>query len=389
MGDGFQESGEDSPGEAQLLVSTLGGSWGRTELEERYEFFERAIFGAVQKADESNDSYLSRHDVNFEELIAKRTTQDEVRAYILLRRSKLSSDDRKRLVVESKGTLEYQQVSSGIRLLGSRFFTDLQGQGQKASHRNKVYDVNMVEEPPDELPGIYHAASGMPEEAEPDLDNDFMETMLAAGDSDAHVVQSFEEELESFFQDTDGMQEALVSYVEARARLLQKRKSRGFWPVAQGSSSGSSGSKGKGGRFGGKGGGKSKSRSSKDQLLLRISRSHCRNCGQKGHWKAERPQKSAPGNNNTAPRSDASASVAIPEDGELDEVLAEPPAESQSLEEACTACLDLTASTIRSRLTRLVANLQTLKVSPNRDVSTRRPFRKSSRTTREKQPEVP
>ena len=55
----------------KLLVSTLGGSWGRTELEERYEFFERAIFGTVQKADESNDSYLSRHDVNFEELIAK------------------------------------------------------------------------------------------------------------------------------------------------------------------------------------------------------------------------------------------------------------------------------------------------------------------------------
>ena len=204
-----------------------------------------------------------------------------MRAYILLRQSQLTSDDRKRIVVESKGSLEYQKVSSAIRLLGSRFFTDLQGQGQKASHRNKVYDVNVVEDAPEEQPGIFLANTTVPEDAEPDLDQELMETMLAADDSDAHVIQSFEDELESFFQDTDGMQEALVSYVEARARLLQKRKSRGFWPVAAGGASGSSGAKGKGGRFGGKGG-KSKSRSSKEQLLLRISRSHCRNCGPKG-----------------------------------------------------------------------------------------------------------
>ena len=41
-----------------LLVNTIGGSWGSTELEERYEFFEKALYGTVQKADESHDSYL-------------------------------------------------------------------------------------------------------------------------------------------------------------------------------------------------------------------------------------------------------------------------------------------------------------------------------------------
>ena len=68
----------------QLLVTRLGGSWGKTDLEERYEYFEKALYQTIQKLDESNDSYLARHDANFEELLAKSTTLEEVRAYVLL-----------------------------------------------------------------------------------------------------------------------------------------------------------------------------------------------------------------------------------------------------------------------------------------------------------------
>ena len=55
---------------------------------------------------------------------------------------------------------------------------------------------------------------------------------MASEDQDALQVQAFEElrreELENFFQDTPELQEALVSYIEARSRLLAKKKSRGF-----------------------------------------------------------------------------------------------------------------------------------------------------------------
>ena len=41
---------------AALLVSAIGGSKGATELEERYEYFEKAFYGTVQRQDESHDS---------------------------------------------------------------------------------------------------------------------------------------------------------------------------------------------------------------------------------------------------------------------------------------------------------------------------------------------
>ena len=70
-------------------------------------------------------------------------------------------------------------------------------------------------------------------------------------------------ELENFFQDTPELQEAPVGYMEARSRLLAKKKSRAF-------------------KSGGKGKGKHR-----EQLLARIARSTCRICGEKWHWKAE------------------------------------------------------------------------------------------------------
>ena len=68
---------------------------------------------------------------------------EEVRAYVLLRQSQLSAEDRKKIVVEMGGKLEYSKVVSAIRLLGSRFFADLQGQ---RTARTKTYDANVIEE---------------------------------------------------------------------------------------------------------------------------------------------------------------------------------------------------------------------------------------------------
>ena len=69
-----------------------------------------------QKPDETHDSYIARHDVHFEEMLSQGTTLDQIRACVLLRHLQLSSEDRKRIVVESGGKLEYAKVGPAIRL---------------------------------------------------------------------------------------------------------------------------------------------------------------------------------------------------------------------------------------------------------------------------------
>ena len=106
------------------IVEAIGGSWGSTELEERYEFFEKSLYGTVQRSDESHDSFLSRMEANFVELIARNTTLEEVQAYVLLRQSTLNADDKKRILLEHGGELKYGPVVKAFRLLGSRFFNE-------------------------------------------------------------------------------------------------------------------------------------------------------------------------------------------------------------------------------------------------------------------------
>ena len=82
------------------------------------------------------------------------------------------------------------------------------------------------------------------------------------------------------FQEVPDLHTAMTSYVEARSKLVEKRKHRGFWPIR--------GNQSKGGKSFGKG--FRKGQSGKINLLSRISRSNCRLCGERGHWKAECPQ---------------------------------------------------------------------------------------------------
>lgn len=59
------------------------------------------------------------------------------------------------------------------------------------------------------------------------------------------------------------------TYQDARRRLADRVRTRGFWPACKGS--------GKPGNKGGKGKGKGKS------LAQRVANSDCRYCGRKGH----------------------------------------------------------------------------------------------------------
>ena len=85
----------------EKIVEYLGGQWGKVALEKRFETVERALFQCTQKPDESNDSFLARADIMWSALLAKNLTLKEIQAYIVLRGSQLSGEDKKRVLVES------------------------------------------------------------------------------------------------------------------------------------------------------------------------------------------------------------------------------------------------------------------------------------------------
>ena len=222
----------------------------------------------------------------------------------------MSADDKKRILLEHEGELKYKPVVKSFRLLGSKFFSEFQT--GRSTQKTKVYEANVLEQSEDQEGGRSFE-SGPSERAfhtqvddfDPELDQEFLETLIAQEDADALTVSTFEGEFEEFLQDTPEMFEALTSYIEARSKLVEKKKSRGFWPI-----------KGKSKKGRGKGFGK-RSRD-RDALLLRISKSHCRHCGALGHWKAECPQA---GSNEKSQGSMPSASANVVLDERPQEVI--------------------------------------------------------------------
>ena len=273
----------------KALIKAIGGSWGATDFEERFEYFEKALYGITQKSDESNDSYVSRMEAVFTELLARGTSLEEVQAYVLLRQSTLSSEDKKRVLLENP-ELKYAPTVKALRLLGSRFFHEVQT--GKSTQKTKVYDTMLAEGNDDEGVGpIQQSALVMEDD---DISPEYLEAMLSQDDPDAVMVQAFETEFEDFVQETPSMQTALVSYLEARQRLQDKRRSRGFWPA--GHSKSNFKGKGKVGKSFSKGQGR-------QNLLAKIAKSRCRHCNQLGHWKAECPLREK---ENTGPPSTSS-----------------------------------------------------------------------------------
>ena len=222
----------------KLVVSTLGGTWGQSMTEHKYERFERAIYSTIQKSDETYSSYVARHEVQYEDMLNLGATLEEMRAYILLRNSGLDPDDKKRIIVEAQGNLEYKKIVSAIQLLGSRFFGEVQSGSSKAGVRTKNYDVNYVDTVDEEAHHVDHETS---QSAEPDEDQ-VIDVLLAEGDEDALTMQQFEEALIESLQGDSDIAACLNTYVEARRKLQDKARNRGFWNNGKGFS----GFKGKG-----------------------------------------------------------------------------------------------------------------------------------------------
>lgn len=108
------------------LVELLGGYWGRIPWEQ----------------DETNDSYLARADIVWSDLLSKNTTLEEIQAYVVLRVSALSAEDKKRVVIEADaqehGSLNMKKVSASVRVLGAGFFHEMTSGKRVAKH--KTYD---------------------------------------------------------------------------------------------------------------------------------------------------------------------------------------------------------------------------------------------------------
>ena len=187
-----------------------------------------------------------------------------------------------------------ESVTSAIRLLGSGFFQDYTG--LKRDKNVKTYD-HMAYHMDDDNEGEHETFLAHEEL----LEDDVLEALAAENDEDAILVMQFEDSISETIQADAELSAYYSSYQDARRRLSERVKVRGFWPVSRRFDKGR-GKKGKG-----KGKGKF-SFSGPGSLAKRIANSFCRICMQKGHWKNECPQKSNA--SSSQPSTNASANVA-------------------------------------------------------------------------------
>ena len=291
----------------ELLVTTLGGQWGKVNLEKTYEIVEKALYKCIQRQDETNDSFLARCDVVWSELKAKKIDLDQVQAYIVLRGSLLSSEDKKRVILESEsattGDLTIEKVSQSVRMLGTNFFHDMIGVKRT---KGKIYDQQALlseDVAGDEFENTALIADEM-------CEDDFIEQLIQDADEDAMLIHDYEAAATDALQSDEDLAAAYVSYSEARKRLSDRFKNRGFWPIGAG--------KGKS-KFSGspKGKGRAFNRGPRKSLQQRIMESTCRNCGRKGHWRAECPDRAkSAGSTGSTSTSAAMTAEAVSFDGE-------------------------------------------------------------------------
>ena len=218
----------NDPKSIQKLVELVGGTWGQIPLEKKFELVERAIFRGQQKADESADSYVSRNDVVWTELLAKNVRLEEIRAYVLLRGSKLANDDKKRVIVESGaetgGALDVKRFTAAIRMLGSGFFQELTGSRRDRTLKTYDHQAFNMEEDSDSQEGEHSFWTT----SEDFLDDNMLETLAAEDDEDALMVLQFEDSIAETVQADSELSAFFSSYQDARKRLSEKTRVRGF-----------------------------------------------------------------------------------------------------------------------------------------------------------------
>ena len=295
-------SHQDNKG-VQQLITILGGHWGRIALERRFEDIEKALLQCSQVQDEAPDSYLARADVMWSKLKARKLDLEEVQAFVVLKGAALTAEDKKRVILDAdsslEGSLTYKRVAEAVRMLGAGFFQDLTG--SRKSAKTKVYTqetLSLIAETQDGADQLENVNLTVDDEDEA------FETFLAEGDEDAAYIADYEAAITELVQNDPEVGTAYSVYTEARRRLSEKFKARGFFPMSAGPKGQSNWNKGKG--YGNRGKGKGKP--ARKSLQARIMETFCRNCDRKGHWKAECPF--PPRNQNATTTSGSTVSTA-------------------------------------------------------------------------------
>ena len=259
------------------IITLLGGTWGQIPLERRFEAAEKALFRCQQKHDESNDSYIARSEVLWQDLLSKGLKLEELQAYVVLRGSQLPPEDKKRVILDSDaiaGKLEMPKVQSAIRMLGAGFFQEMVS-GRKQT-KFKIYDNTALFAEDGDEEDTYHASTD-----DGWTEDDFLDSLANDGDDDAAFIVEFEQAAQDIVQEDSNLAHAYTAYIEARRRLSEKFRHRGFFPIG----------KGKGKPFNKSGKGKGFKGGFRDRrpLSQRILKSQCKKCLQFGHWKDECP----------------------------------------------------------------------------------------------------
>ena len=156
---------------------------------------------------------------------------------MLLRNSGLTAEEKKKVIVDADGNLTYGKVIESLRLLGSKFFHEVQN-GNKPSSRQKTYDVNFLQDEFDAEAIPENEEQGLMVQA--DFEESFIEQLHQEGDEDALIVSQFEDQILEVLQEDPSMASCFNTYVEARRKLSEKARFRGFWQP-----SGGKGGKGK------------------------------------------------------------------------------------------------------------------------------------------------
>lgn len=236
-------------------------------------------------------SYVNRLTVAFHE-VGEQVTLGQIKAFVLLRQSALASDDKRKIIAMTNGDLDAHKIDVAMRALSSRVLNE-----GSANAKKKVYPVNFMEDETHEPVDDAMLAMGM-DDYVVDEDEAF-QILLSEGDEQAQLVQDFEDQVVEVVQESPELAMAFPAYQDARARIRDRIRSRGFWPTkgsgkskwSSSTSWSSSYAKGKGNAAFSKGAGK------RSSLAERIASSHCRLCGQKGHWKRECPKRESQGSN--------------------------------------------------------------------------------------------
>ena len=252
-----------------LLLSTVAKREDSQEIQ-TFEKFEKALYKISQKSDETTMSYVNRLEVAFQDL--GKVSISDMKSFILLRQSYLTSEDKKRILVMTQGELKEEKISAAMRQLSTKVLT---GQTEV---KKKTYPANYIEDDPEEEA---HVA------VEDDWDEgSAFQALLEHGDDDAALIADFEEQLIDTCQASPELANCFSAYTEARVRIRDKLKARGFWPPRKGKGRGfGGGQKGKSGKGSGFG------MRRRQTLADRIANSHCRLCGAKGHWRQECPHR--------------------------------------------------------------------------------------------------